>query len=387
MFFLSGVARYLFVPLSEAVIFAMLASYILSRTLVPTLAMYLLRAKSHGSAHSRNPLVWFQEGFERNFERIRSGYRVALTSLVHRRVIFVPVFLAICGTAFLLVPWLGQDFFPNTDSGQFILHVRAKTGTRIEETARLCDLVEDSIHQEIPRSEISNILDNIGLPYSTINLMHSTSGLIGAGDADILVSLNEKHRPTADYVRALRQKLPGDFPGVTFYFLPADIVTQILNFGLPAPVDVQIDGADIEGNKEVADHILSELRRVPGTADLRIQQRFDYPKFHVAVDRTKAAEGGFTPRDVATSLLVSLSGSFQTTPSFFLNWKNGVSYSLVEQTPPYRIQYLQELHSTPISSGAAAGPEAHFLLLGAGLAFALGLAPWAATAALRIAFE
>jgi len=357
MFFLSGVARYLFVPLSEAVIFAMLASYILSRTLVPTLAMYLLRVKSHGSAHSRNPLVWFQEGFERNFERIRSGYRVALTSLVHRRVIFVPVFLAICGTAFLLVPWLGQDFFPNTDSGQFILHVRAKTGTRIEETARLCDLVEDSIHQEIPRSEISNILDNIGLPYSTINLMHSTSGLIGAGDADILVSLNEKHRPTADYVRALRQKLPGDFPGVTFYFLPADIVTQILNFGLPAPVDVQIDGADIEGNKEVADHILSELRRVPGTADLRIQQRFDYPKFHVAVDRTKAAEGGFTPRDVATSLLVSLSGSFQTTPSFFLNWKNGVSYSLVEQTPQYRIQSLQDLQSTPISSGAAARPE------------------------------
>ena len=356
MFFLSGVARYLFVPLAEAVVFAMIASYILSRTLVPTLAMYLLKAK-HTSGKSKNPLVIFQRGFERVFERLRLTYQLLLTTLVYRRFIFVPVFLGLCAAAFVLVPWLGQDFFPSTDSGQFILHLRAKTGTRIEETARLTDLVEGSIRREIPHSEVRNILDNMGLPISQLNFMRSTSGLIGAADADIFVSLAESHHPTADYIRDLRKNLPGQFPGVTFYFLPADIVTQILNFGLPAPVDIQMDGADVQSNRAVANRILQQLRRVPGVTDARIQQDFDYPKFHIAIDRTKAAEGGYTPRDVANSLLVSLSGSFQVTPAFFLNWQNGVSYNLVEQTPQYAVQSLQDLQDIPITSSTAARPE------------------------------
>jgi multidrug efflux pump subunit AcrB len=352
MFFLSGVARYLFVPLAEAVVFAMLASYVLSRTLVPTLAMFLLKVKQHGGK-SRNPLVRFQQMFERGFERLRLGYQLLLTTLVYRRFIFVPVFLLLCGSVFLLIPLLGQNFFPNTDSGQFILNLRAKTGTRIEETARLCDLVEDSIRRQIPAAEVNNVLDNIGLPNSQINFMRATSGLIGAADADVFVTLQEHHHPTADYIRQMRKQLPVEFPGVTFSFLPADIVTQILNFGLPAPVDIQIDGSDLDGNRVVADRILGEVRRVPGVTDARIQQNFDYPKFHVAVDRTKAAEGGYTPRDVASSLLVSLSGSFQVTPTFFLNWQNGVSYNLVEQTPQYAIQSLQDLQDIPISSQAA----------------------------------
>src|SRR6266478_4998932 len=338
MFFLSGVSRYLFVPLAEAVVFAMLASYVLSRTLVPTMAMYLLKQKDHHAATSHNPFIRFQDSFERGFERLRLGYQRVLTTLVHRRGLFVPAFLLTCAAAFLLVPWLGQDFFPNTDNGQFILHLRAKSGTRIEETARLADLIENSIRRVIPAQELDNILDNIGLPYSTINYMHNTSGLITAADADILVSLKENHRPTARYVRELRKRLAAEFPGNTFYFLPADIVTQILNFGLPAPIDIQIEGADIQTNRQIADKILSEIRQVPGIVDPRIQQTFDYPKFHIDVDRTKAAGGGFTQRDIATSLLVSLSGSFQTTPTFFLNWQNGVNYNLATQTPQYRIQ-------------------------------------------------
>src|ERR1700675_348827 len=357
MFLLSGVARYLFVPLAEAVVFAMLASYILSRTLVPTLAMYLLKAKQHDRASSRNPLVRFQLAFERGFERLRNSYHALLTTLVHRRLLFVPVFLLACAVAFLLVPWLGQDFFPNTDSGPFILHVRAKSGTPIEETAEPRDLVEATIRREIPEREVNNILDNIGLPYSAINFMHSTSGQIGAGDADILVSLNEDHHSTADYIQRLRETLPREYPGATFYFLPSDIVTQVLNFGLPAPVDIQIEGTDIEGNREVAASMLQEIERVPGIADARIQQAFDYPEFDVAVDRTKAAQGGYTQRDVANSLLNSLSGSFQITPMFFLNWKNGVSYNLVTQTPQYSIQSLEDLQNTPLNAAAAARPE------------------------------
>jgi CzcA family heavy metal efflux pump len=349
MFFLSGVARYLFVPLAEAVIFAMLASYILSRTLVPTLAMYLLKTKQHGGPQSRNPFAIFQRGFERIFERVRVAYASLLAWLVSVRTVFVPGFLAVCLSAFVLIPFLGQDFFPDTDSGQFILHVRAKTGTRIEETARLADQVETSIRQMIPPAEVDNVLDNIGLPFSNINYIYNNSGLTGAGDADILVSLKEKHHPTADYVRRLRERLPSEFPGATFYFLPADIVTQTLNFGLPAPIDIQIDGADVAGNARIADKMLTELRHVRGITDLRIQQQADYPKFHVAVDRTKAAQGGFTERDVANSLLISLSGSFQVTPMFYLNPKNGVSYNLVTQTPQYDIQSGQDLQNIPIS--------------------------------------
>jgi multidrug efflux pump subunit AcrB len=350
MFLLSGVPRYLFVPLAEAVVFAMLASYFLSRTLVPTLAMYLLKAQQHGIVGSRNPFIRFQQAFERGFERLRLAYQRLLTTLVHRRLIFIPVFLLSCLAAFLLVPWLGQDFFPSTDSGQILLHVRAKCGTRIEETARLVDLVEDSIRRVIPPEEVDNILDNIGLPYSVINWMYSASGTIGAGDADILVSLKENHHPTADYVRELRKHLPGEFPGATFSFLPADMVTQILNFGLPAPVDIQLEGRDLDGNRQVANQILNELRQVPGLTDLRIQQAFDYPRFHIDVDRTKAAQGGYTPRDVVSSLLVSLSGSFQTTPNFFLNWDNGVKYNIVTMTPQYDVQSLQDLQNIPISA-------------------------------------
>jgi CzcA family heavy metal efflux pump len=349
MFFLSGVAKFLFVPLAEAVIFAMIASYILSRTLVPTLAMYLLKAKSHGGPQSRNPFARFQRGFERLFESIRASYSSLLTRLVSIRKLFIPVFLLACLCTFLLIPFLGQDFFPATDSGQFILHVRAKTGTRIEETARLSDQVENSIRQTIPPSEVNNILDNIGLPFSSINYIYNNTGLTGAADADVLVSLNEKHRPTADYVRTLREKLPREFPGVTFYFLPADIMTQTLNFGLPAPIDIQIDGADLDSNSRVADKMMNELSHVRGITDLRIQQQGDYPKFHITVDRTKAAQGGFTERDVSNSMLISTSGSFQVSPMFYLNPKNGVSYNLVAQTPQYDIQSADDLRNIPIS--------------------------------------
>jgi multidrug efflux pump subunit AcrB len=356
MFALSGVARYLFVPLAEAVVFAMLASYVLSRTLVPTLAMYLLKPAGAHDAVSRNPLARAQRAFERRFERGREAYRGLLTWLVNHRKTFIPVFLVLCLSTFALVPLLGQNFFPDTDGGQFILHMRAKTGTRIEETARLSDLVEDLIRREVPAHELDTVVDNIGLPFSSINLMHATSGVTGAADSDILVSLHPGHRPTADYVRALRKSLPGEFPGVTFYFLPADIVTQILNFGLPAPVDIQIEGTDIQGNRRVADEILNELRRVPGIADLRIQQTSDYPTFEVAMDRTKAGQGGFTPRDIANSLLISLSGSSQTTPTYFLNWQNGVAYSLATQTPQYRIQSLSDLQNVPITAPGTAQP-------------------------------
>jgi len=353
MFFLGGVARYLFVPLAEAVTFAMLASYLLSRTLVPTIARYLLKPPVEGAQPPRNPLARAQQAFEHRFEQLRHAYQALLTRLIARRAVFIPAFLGVCLVAAMLIPLLGQNFFPDTDSGQFTLHLRAATGTRIEETARLTDQVETAIRREIPAAELDVILDNIGLPYSAINWMHSSSGVIGAADADILVSLKEKHRPTADYVRSLREHLPSEFPGMTFYFLPADIVTQILNFGLPAPIDIQIEGADVLGNRRVADQMLNDLRQVPGLVDLRIQQRFDYPKFDITVDRTKAGQGGFTERDLATSLLVSLSGSFQTTPTFFLNWQNGVSYNLATQTPQYRIQTLHDLENIPVTAPTA----------------------------------
>jgi CzcA family heavy metal efflux pump len=349
MFFLSGVAKFLFVPLAEAVIFAMIASYILSRTLVPTLAMYLLKVKVHGGQESRNPFVRFQRAFERLFEKLRAAYSSLLARLVSARKVFTPGFLLACICVFALVPFLGRDFFPATDSGQFILHVRAKTGTRIEETARLTDEVENGIRQTIPPGEVNNILDNIGLPFSPVNYIYNNSGLTGAADADVLVSLKENHHPTADYVRALRENLPRNFPGVTFYFLPADIMTQTLNFGLPAPIDIQIDGADINSNMRIADKMMNELSHVRGITDLRIQQQADYPKFNIVVDRTKAAQEGFTERDIADSMLISTSGSFQVTPMFYLNPKNGASYNLVAQTPQYDIQSADDLRNIPIS--------------------------------------
>ncbi len=356
MFFLGGVARYLFVPLAEAVVFAMLASYILSRTLVPTLAMYLLKSK-HYTARSRNPLVLFQRGFERFFEAVRDSYRVLLESLLSNRKIFVPIFVLACCSLFALIPFLGQDFFPSTDSGQFILHVRAKSGTRIEEVARLCDLVENSIRRTIPPGEMDSVIDNIGMPYSQLNAQHMVTGTIGSGDADVMVSLKEDHHSTAGYVRQLRSSLPGEFPGVTFSFLPADIVTQILNFGLPAPIDVQVEGTDGVGNRNLANRMLQQLHQVPGLVDLRIQQPEDYPVFDVKVDRTKAQQGGYTERDVATSLLNTLSGSLQTQPMFFLNYQNGVNYNLVAQTPQYQMQTLQDLKAIPITATGMTKPE------------------------------
>ncbi|HYK63164.1 MAG TPA: efflux RND transporter permease subunit [Bryobacteraceae bacterium] len=357
MFALQGVAHFLFQPLAQAVIFAMIASYILSRTLVPTLAMYLLKAPEQNPGRSRNPFSWALKAFDRNFERFRQSYKRLLTTAVGTRCWFVPAFLLICLSAALLIRWLGQDFFPSVDSGQFILHLRAKTGTRIEETAKLCDLVEESIRRTIPAQQVAGVLDNIGLPYSQLNYMYSTSGVIGAADADIFVTLQGKHGPTEDYIRTLRANLPREFPGVMFYFLPADITTQILNFGLPAPVDVQVEGQDLRKNHELASQVLNQLRHVPGLADLRIQQETDYPRFNVDVDRTKAAIGGYTQRDITGAMLIALSGSFQTTPTFFLNWQNGVQYNLVTQTPQYRIQSLQDLQNTPISSPTMVRPQ------------------------------
>jgi multidrug efflux pump subunit AcrB len=356
MFLLQGVARYLFMPLAEAVVFAMLASYFLSRTLVPTMAMYLLRPKAHAATRSRNPLVIFQRGFERGFERTRHAYRDLLTLLVRRRGVFIPGFLACCLSLFALGPWLGQDFFPNTDSGQFTLHMRAKTGTRIEETARLADEVETAMRRLIPARELDTIVDNIGLPYSGINLTHTATGVLGAADADIMVSLKPDHSPTTGYLEAIRKMVAQEFPGVTFYSLPADMITQILNFGMPSPIDIEIEGANVSDNRVVANQILDEVRRVTGVVDARIQQRFDYPDFEIDVDRTKAQQNGLTEHDVAGSLVETLSGSFQTSPLFFLNWKNGVNYQVAAQAPQYDIQSLHDIRNIPItgSSGSQA---------------------------------
>ena len=352
MFLLSGVARYLFVPLAEAVVFAMLASYFLSRTIVPTMAKYLLRGEKHeaGNAPSRNPLVRAQKRFEEGFEKFRRSYRGVLEfCLHHRRAFLLTFFAASLGSLAILIPWLGRDFFPNVDSGSFKLHLRAPTGMRIEETANLCDLVEQSIRKQIPADEVHNVIDNIGLPYSGINLSYSNSAPVGTSDADILVTLSVNNHPTDDYIQKLRLTLPQQFPGVTFAFLPADMVSQILNFGLPAPIDVQIVGNDMEGNRFYADKLLDKLRYVAGTSDLRIQQPFDEPYLRLRVERTKAEEVGYTAHDIAQNLLVSLSGSFQTSPTFWVDPKNRVSYQIATQTPQYREDTLQDLENIPIT--------------------------------------
>jgi multidrug efflux pump subunit AcrB len=363
MFFLTGVARFLFVPMAEAVVFAMLASYLLSRTLVPTMAMYLLRPPLEvlqAQIDRGEPLkitfwVRFQIGFEEAFIQFRMGYRNLLTACLRWRGKFAMLFLAACVGSFALLPWVGQDFFPAVDAGQFKLHMRAPTGTRIEETAALCDRVEAAIRAEIPQDELASVIDNIGLPYSGINLSYSNSGPVGTGDADILASLTEKHRPTEQYIHDLRMKLPRQFPGVTFYFLPADMVGQILNFGLPAPVDVQVVGRNLDANRKFADRIMSQLKQIPGAVDLRIQQPYDQPKLNIDVNRTMADEIGLTQKDIASSMLVSLSGSFQTSPSFWLNPQNGVSYSIQTQTPQYKMDSLQAIQSVPVT-GTQGGP-------------------------------
>jgi multidrug efflux pump subunit AcrB len=352
MFLLSGVARYLFVPLAEAVVFAMLASYFLSRTIVPTMAKYLLRGeKGHvGNTPSRNPLVRLQKKFEEAFEKFRHSFRGLLGICLHHRAIFLAAFFVFCiGSLVVLIPWLGQDFFPGVDSGTFKLHMHAPTGMRIEETANLCDQVEQTIREQIPASEIQNVIDNIGLPYSGINLSYSNSAPVGTSDADILVTLSVKHHPTDDYIHRLRLTLPKRFPGASFAFLPADMVAQILNFGLPAPIDVQVVGNDLQGNRLYADALLAKIRYVSGATDLRIQQPFDQPYLRMRVERTKAEQLGFTAHDVAQNLLVSLSGSFQTSPSFWLDPKNHVSYQIATQTPQYRTDTLQDLQNIPIT--------------------------------------
>jgi len=358
MFFLSGVAKYLFVPLAEAVCFAMLASYLLSRTLVPTMARYLLVARTEeerreASRASKNPFVRMQEKFEVGFEKFRGRYHRMLESSIHHRKAFIVIFLLACVLSFGLLPFVGQDFFPSVDSGEFKLHMRAPTGTRIEDTAALCDRIETEIRQQIPPKELVTIIDNIGLPYSGINLSYSTSAPIGPADADIQVELAPDHRPTKEYVRELRSKLGRDFPGVTFYELPVDIVTQILNFGLPAPLDIQVVGRDLTANRLFAESLINKLKFVPGAVDLRIQQPFNYPKFHIEVDRTKTNQVGFTQKDVANNLLISLSGSSQTTPTFWLDPRTGVSYNIATQTPQYRVDSLQDLQNIPITNGVA----------------------------------
>jgi len=359
MFLLSGVARYLFLPLAEAVVFAMLASYVLSRTIVPTMAKYLLRndTSHEKSDASRNVFVRLQRRFEAAFERMREGYRNLLERCLHHRRAFLLVFFAACiGSLAILVPWLGQDFFPSVDAGSFKLHLRAPTGMRIEDTAFLCDQVENSIRRQIPAAEVASIIDNIGLPYSGINLSYSNSAPVGASDADILVTLSPKHHPTSQYVDQLRLSLAKEFPGVIFAFLPSDIVSQILNFGLPAPIDIQVIGNDLDGNRVWADQLLQKVRYVPGTTDLRVQQPFDNPYLHLRIERTKAQELGFSAHDIAQNLLVSLSGSFQTAPSFWLDPRTGVSYSIATQTPQYREASIQQLVNTPVTGTNPSAP-------------------------------
>jgi len=358
MFLLSGVARYLFVPMAEAVVFAMLASYLLSRTVVPTMARYLLHEHDDAQAErrkaSRNPLVRFQMAFEERFEKMRLGYLSLLGLCVDHAGFFLILFFVFALASIgVLAPWLGQDFFPSVDSGQFKIHLRARTGTRIEETAALCDHVESTIRQEIPADEIVTVMDNIGLPYSGLNLSYSTSAPVGPADADIQVQLTEKHHPTEQYVRDLRDQLAHDYPGITFYVLPVDIVTQILNFGLAAPIDMQLVGPDLYGNRALAEHMLNDVRTVPGAVDARIQQPFDLPNLTVNVDRTRASSVGLTQQNVAQSLLVALSGSFQTTPSFYLDPRNGVSYNVAIMAPQYRLDSMSDLNSLPVTSAAA----------------------------------
>ncbi len=355
MFGLGGVAGFLFRPLGEAVVFAMMASFLLSRTLVPTMANYLLRNQAvHGHHHpgarpSRNPLVRFQQAFERGFETVRRRYRRLLVAAVQFRKRFIVGFLAVVLASFGLAPFLGQNFFPSVDAGQMKLHVRGRAGLRIEEMARLCDQVEASIRRQIPPAELGNIVDNIGLPVSGINMAYNNSGTVGIQDADLLISLKPDHRPTADYVKQLRTTLTREFPSTTFSFLPADIISQILNFGLPAPVDVQISGPHAKENRAYADLLLRKMRRVPGIADARIQQRNDVPTFQVDVDRQLAASIGLTEKDVANDVLVTLTGSGQQNPTYWLNPRNGVSYGIVTQLPQYDIDNLASLYAVPIS--------------------------------------
>jgi multidrug efflux pump subunit AcrB len=362
MFFLSGVARYLFVPLAESVIFALFASYFFSRTIVPTLVMFLLpkELEQHRQIAEGKAPGWFARAhtrFETSFASLQNRYEGLLAQCLEQRRIFVSLFLLFCLGSLALIPSLGRDFFPSIDAGQFRLHVRTKTGTRIEETARLVDQVDRYIRTQIPPAEMQGILDNIGLPTSGINISYSNSGSIGDADAEILGSLQTKHHPTADYVQHLRQELPRRFPGTQFFFEPADIVAQTLNFGIPAPLDIQIVGKDVASNFAVASQIANKMRAVPGAVDVHIQQAIDQPRLQFDVDRTRIQQVGLTERDVANNVLIALSSSFQTTPNFWLNPVNGVSYNIAVQTPQYRIASLDELRNIPVNSPYAPAPQ------------------------------
>jgi multidrug efflux pump subunit AcrB len=351
MFLLTGVARYLFVPMAEAVVFAMLTSYLLSRSLVPTLAKYWLRKRAAGHQPASNPSFAqrFQARFEARFEAIRERYHEVLAAILAHRKVFIPVFLGAAFGSMLLIPLLGRNFFPEVDSGQIKLHIRAPTGTRVEDTAAQVDHIEAALRQVIPAGEIASVVDNVGLPVSSINLTYSNSGVVGPSDADILISLKANHAPTADYVRTLRRRLPREFPGTTFAFLPADIVSQILNFGVPSPIDIQIAGPSPK-NRDVANRMLASLRHIPGLVDLRIQQVFNQPELHVSTDRARAQQLGISQQDIASNLLLTLSGSGQIAPTFWLNPETGLQYPLVTQTPQYRMTSLEDLQNLPITS-------------------------------------
>ena len=351
MFFLTGVAKFLFVPLAEAVSFAMLASYLLSRTLIPTLVMYIMRGHEHRAETPKTYLGRFQRGFERKFEDFRRGYESLLETTLEHRGLFAACFLAFCVLSLGLVKFLGEDFFPQVDAGLLRLHVRGRPGLRVEETARLVSEIEDSLRSQIPAGQLQTILDNIGLPNSGINQSYSSNGTIGTSDAEILISLDpEHHVASADLTRHLREYLPQRFPGVEFFFQPADIVTQILNFGLPAPLDVQIVGTDQQKTYEIAQQIANRMRHVPGAADVHVQQMLSAPTLHMDIDRTRVTQVGLTAREVAQSALVSLSGSFQTTPNFWLNPKNDVTYQMAVQAPQYRMTNLQDILNIPMMS-------------------------------------
>jgi multidrug efflux pump subunit AcrB len=361
MFFLAGVARYLFVPLAEAVVFALLASYFFSRTLVPTLVMYLMkkeaaRYRAGGQEHEAGWFAGFHGHFERAFESLRRGYSNLLQLCLDHRKAFASCMLGFCLLSLLIATHLGQDFFPSVDAGQLRLHLRARTGTRIEETARVTSEAEDVIRKVIPASELGGILDNIGLPTSGINLSYSNSETVGNSDAEILVSLNANHRPTAGYIQKLREALPTQFPATSFFFEPADIVTQTLNFGLPAPIDIQIVGADMPHNFAMAARMAQQIRSVPGAVDVHVHQLLNQPRLNFAVDRVRTQQVGMSERDVASNVLVSLSSSFQTNPNFWLS-PNGVSYPIAIQTPQYRVDSIDTLQTIPINSPASPVPQ------------------------------
>ncbi|MDR2874538.1 MAG: efflux RND transporter permease subunit [Methylobacillus sp.] len=379
MFFLEGVARFLFVPMALAVMFAMMSSFILSRTLVPTMAKYMLKPHAphtdlHGTHEAlpptRNPLVLLQRNFEARFERFRDGYRAILELALANRRKFVLGFLAFVLATSALIPFLGRNFFPSVDSGQILMHARVPIGTRVEETAQRFALIEEAIKRVIPPDEIESLVDNIGMPISSINLTYNNTGVIGSQDGDISIALKENHAPTAGYVSRLREQLPHQFPGTTFSFPPADIVSQILNFGSPAPIDIQIRGGKTEASFEYANRLLEKIRKIPGVADARIQQARTVPRFAINIDRTRAQEMGLTTRDVTNSLVVSLAGSSQVAPTFWLNPENGVSYPIVLQTPQYQLDDLTTLANLPIGSN---NPNTPTQTLGAIATFERGL--------------